>query len=235
MKVMRGAVITKELDSYLKKSFTDEDYAVIVDFNRAARFIAGALTYEDLNVVSVLDGSTLQPDYFRNIRATDINIQELDFGDSGLNFQLDFRKESFDKITASLLVSYLHNPDEIILEFFRILKPGGKLLISSMIPDSDISVIFTNYINKVQTFDINGKDVKSREMNLAAARTMLNEAASLFQLEEDGYFQFYSGEDLAAMLSGAGFENIQIHSSLGNPPQVAIVTGIKPFGSRHGA
>jgi ubiquinone/menaquinone biosynthesis C-methylase UbiE/c-di-GMP-binding flagellar brake protein YcgR len=235
MKVMRGAAITEELDSYLKKSFTDEDYAVIVDFNRAARFIAGALTYKDLNVVSVLDGSTLQPDYFRNIRATDINIQELDFGDSGLNFQLDFRKESFDKITASLLVSYLHNPDEIILEFFRILKPGGKLLISSMIPDSDISVIFTNYINKVQTFDINGKDVKSREMNLAAARTMLNEAASLFQLEEDGYFQFYSGEDLAAMLSGAGFENIQIHSSLGNPPQVAIVTGIKPFGSRHGA
>ena len=228
MKVMRGATISDELDSYLMKSFNDEDLAIIKDFNRAARFIAGRLAYEDLSGVSVLDGSTLQPDYFRNLRAADINFKELDFGDSGLDFHLDFKERSFDKISASLLVSYLHNPDEIVLEFFRLLKPGGKLLISSMIPDSDISVIFTNYINKVQAFDINGKDIRSRETNLTAARTMLNEAASLFQLEEDGYFKFYSGEELSEMMSGAGFADIQIHSSMGHPPQAIIVTGIKP-------
>lgn len=57
---------------------------------------------------------------------------------------------------------------------------------------------------------------------------MLNEAAALFQLEEDGYFRFYSGDELAAMLSAAGFVNIDVHYSLGDPPQAAMATGKKP-------
>jgi len=232
MKVLRAAPITDEADSYLRKHCTDEDYRVVVDFNRAARFIAGSLTYEDLSRVSVLDGSTLQPDYYRNIRATDINFNELDFGDSGLDFQLDFKEKSYDKITASLLIPYLHNPDEILSEFFRLLKPGGRLLISSLIPDNDISIIFTNYINRVQNFDVEEPDIKKRDNNLSAARYMLNQAVSQLELEEDGYFEFYSEPELAEMMAKAGFINLQMKSSLGNPPQAAIVIGSKPDDGR---
>ena len=108
------------------------------------------------------------------------------------------------------------------------IKPGGRLLVSSMKPDSDISLIFTKYIDKVQHFKLEDTDIKNRDINLAAARTMLNEAAALFELEEDGYFRFYAGDELELMLCAAGFKNIQVHASLGIPPQAVIVTGEKP-------
>lgn len=47
---------------------------------------------------------------------------------------------------------------------------------------------------------------------------MLNEAASLFELEEDGYFKFYSSDELVNMLKTAGFKNIKTTMSLGSPP-----------------
>jgi hypothetical protein len=97
-----------------------------------------------------------------------------------------------------------------------------------MKPDSDISLIFTDYINKVQKFDLADTEIKDQEMNLTAARAMLNEAASLFELEEDGYFRFYSDNELVSMLENAGFENITVTSSLGKPEQVVIITGEKP-------
>ena len=56
---------------------------------------------------------------------------------------------------------------------------------------------------------------------------MLNEAATLFKLEEEGYFKFFSEKELVKMFKTAGFDQVQVFSSLGNPPQAFIVTGRK--------
>ena len=100
-------------------------------------------------------------------------------------------------------------------------------MVSSMKPDSDISTLFTDYINTVQSSNPKSVDGEAREDNLAAARAMLNEAAALFTLEEDGYFRFYAEEELAAMFGAAGFIDIKTYRSLGDPAQAAIVTGKK--------
>ena len=96
-----------------------------------------------------------------------------------------------------------------------------------MKPDSDISQIFTDYIDKVQHFDFGDTGIKRKDLNLMAAREMLNEAATLFELEEEGFFKFYSGEELVRMFKDASFKDINVYSSLGNPPQAVIVTGKK--------
>ena len=56
---------------------------------------------------------------------------------------------------------------------------------------------------------------------------MLNEAASLFELEEDGFFRFYTSEDLENMLSACGFVDIEVIPSMGTPPQAHIAIGKK--------
>jgi hypothetical protein len=56
---------------------------------------------------------------------------------------------------------------------------------------------------------------------------MLNEAAALFTLEEEGYFRFYSGEELTAMVEAAGFVETKTYRSLGSPAQAFVVTGRK--------
>lgn len=226
--IMRGAAMGDDEMLFLREHFNEEDCRAVVDFNRAARFLSGNLLPRDIS--GALSGryENSQTINCSTVRSDDLVFSDLRFGSKGLALNLSFRDSTFDKIAASLLVSYLFNPDEIIQEFYRILRPDGRLLVSSMRPDGDISVIFTNYINKVwKDFSVTMTE-EDREKNLAGARAMLNEAASLLELEEDGHFRFYSGEELLDMLGRAGFVNCTVTESLGNPPQVVIVTGSKP-------
>ena len=56
----------------------------------------------------------------------------------------------------------------------------------------------------------------------------VKEAVSLFSLEEEGYFRFYSAADLADLLQSTGFKNIHLQPTMGCPPQAVIATGLKP-------
>lgn len=228
--LMRGTPLTDETVAWLKENFNSEHCQVIYDFNRAARFLKRNLSINDLiEEKRSVYGKDIQNGNYEKLRTADIIFKTLHFGNNGLELHLAFEDCCFDKIVASLFISYLFNPDDIIRDFFRMLKKGGKVLVSSMKPDSDISVIFTGYIDKVQHFELEDTDIKNRDVNLAAARAMLNEAAALFELEEDGYFKFYSSDELSTMLENAGFAHIKEYSSLGNPPQAVIVTGEKPL------
>jgi ubiquinone/menaquinone biosynthesis C-methylase UbiE len=226
--IMKGAVLTPDDSAYLRDIFSMEAYETILEFNRAARFINKNLFAHDMIDEKYVHQNLIRDEDYINIRTSDLIFERLDFSKNGLEMNLNFKANYFDKIVASLFISYLYNPDDIIYDFYRMLKPGGRLLVSSMKPDSDISLIFTDYINKVQKFDLADTEIKDQEMNLTAARAMLNEAASLFELEEDGYFKFYSDKELVSMLENAGFENITVTSSLGKPEQVVIITGEKP-------
>ncbi len=226
--IMRGASIGDNERRFLKSLFNENDSQAVLDVNRAARLLSGNLVLEDLASPAAIRGGGREISDYKKIRTDDIKFTDLNFGNKGLALNLSFRDNSFDKISASLLISYLFNPDEIVSEFFRILKPGGRLLVSSMRLDSDLSVIFTNYIDKVLNRNVENSDEKNREMNIMGARAMLNEAASLLELEEDGHFRFYSGNELAGMMGVAGFKNIRIYQSMGNPPQAVIVTGDRP-------
>ncbi len=226
--LMRGANLTHDDHSYLKNNFNKDDYEIIVEFNRASRFINKDLIAQDMVDKKYVHQGLINNEEYMNIQTDDIVFKKLNFSNNGLELNLNFSLNYFNKIVASLFISYLYNPDDIIYEFYRMLKPGGRLLVSSMKPDSDISLIFTDYIYKVKKFDLADTEIQDQETNLIAARAMLNEAAALFELEEDGYFKFYSDNELVSMLKNAGFENIKVTSSMGKPEQVVIVTGEKP-------
>ena len=227
----------REAAARLAGALPAEDAQAILDFNRAARFLLQRLTPEDLIVQrpgapdgpAADGGEELPLERYRGMDTSAIRFDRLSFGTCGLELHLGFQEASFEKIAASLFISYLYNPDDILEEFYRALKPGGLLLVSSMRPDSDVSVIFTRYVEKMQRFDLGDTAGGNRDRNLGAARAMLNEAAALFQLEEDGYFRFYTAEELAARLEAAGFVHPETAYSLGRPPQVVIVTARKPL------
>ncbi|MGA2379192.1 MAG: PilZ domain-containing protein [Spirochaetia bacterium] len=210
--VMRGAVPEGELFSRLKSTLEPVELQTVLEFNRAARFLQNRIAERDV-----------KPDRrpgkipLKSLRTGDLLFERLNFGDCDSVLTLGFPENHFTKIVASLFISYLHNPDYALAECHRMLRPGGTLLVSSMKPDSDISIMFTNYIRKVQN-DEGGVD---------GARAMLNEAASLFELEEDGFFRFYTLEELKNMLSGAGFAEITVLPSMGSPPQAHIAIAKK--------
>ena len=225
--IMRGASITGSDEVYIKSEFKDEDYQIIAELNRAARFLKRELEEKDFAQPNQAKKTSVDSWQYNRLNTSDLKFTKLNFGHNGLRLHLDFKKNYFDKIIASLFVSYLFNPDEIFPDFYRMLKPNGLLLVSSMKPDSDISLIFTNYVDKVQHFDFSDTDIKSQDISLMGAREMLNEAATLFELEEDGYFKFFSKRELVNMFKTAGFNQVQVHSSMGYLPQAFIVTGRK--------
>jgi ubiquinone/menaquinone biosynthesis C-methylase UbiE len=226
---MRGKKIDSSVLGALDAGFLDGHRSEIFDFNRAARFLLKRLESTDIGSIGENRSIDLtSPSAYAGLSASDLHFETLSFGQSKLELSNSFESQSFTKIVASLLISYLFNPELALREFYAMLKPGGKILVSSMKPDSDISPMYTKFIGDVIKGLGNQDDSGRKDQDLQAARAMLNEAASLFTLEEEGYFRFYSSDDLTDLLSAAGFENIHVHPSMGSPPQALIATGSRP-------
>lgn len=217
--VLGGGPVDPAVRQALAARLPEHVLPVVLDLNRAARLVAGRIESADIapghraRSGNEHDGDTL--------RSGDLLFDVLQFGNWSADETTGFADESFDRIIASLFLSYLFNPDYAMEDFYRMLAPGGRLLVSTMRPDSDVSTIFTDYVEEVRARSGEGGDLES-------AQSMLNEAAALFELEEDGLFRFYTAEELVAMFEHAGFTGMTVHRSLGTPPQAIIVTGEKP-------
>ncbi len=225
--ILKGKLINPELWVTVEEETISGDILVLKDLNRAARFVTGSLVEEDLIPSRRIGTGPLSPKRMNQIRSSDLFLAVLNFGDWSREGKLPVKDKTFDAISASLFLSYLFAPGEAVKEFARMLKPGGRLVISTMKPDSDISGIFTKYIAEQSSLNAQAAKEKDREQNLREARSMLNEAAALFSLEEDGWFRFFEEAELIKMMRDAGFTNIKAIESFGNPAQAIIVYGNK--------
>jgi ubiquinone/menaquinone biosynthesis C-methylase UbiE/alpha-beta hydrolase superfamily lysophospholipase len=123
---------------------------------------------------------------------------------------LPFSDACFDSLCCSLVISYLANPEEVAAEFLRVLKPGGRLVISSLKPHCDLSAIYRGFV---------AQNVSEEEAQ--SARQLLTAAGAIKLKEEAGYYKFYSEEELAGLMAKAGFQRVQQFRSMGG--QVNLV------------
>ena len=142
---------------------------------------------------------------------------------------LPFPDASFDAIGLSLLLSYLQHPDDVLYECWRVLRPGGRLVISSMIEDSDSSKLYLELVRSLETLPEHALDATvSRDTLLGAARMFVDHAAELYRWEEEGLFKFYSPSTLIPLLQRRGFVSPRAERAFGSPPQAVIVSCLKP-------
>jgi len=144
---------------------------------------------------------------------------------------LPLREESADAVLASLFLSYLENPMELLNSVARVLRPGGRLVLSSMRRDADISRIYVNALaelppnRRVAHF---GPDAARQFEQIQ--RVFLNDAATLVRLEEEGRFRFYDADELESMLREAGLAPEKRRAAFGSPPQAVVVSAVRPRG-----
>ncbi len=137
--------------------------------------------------------------------------------------------QSFDAVLASLLLSYLEFPDRVLQECFRILRPGGRLVVSSLCRDADISRIYVEAYAELQAGDAGSGLPELREGDLGGmARSFLNDAAKILELEDTGAFHFWEPDELAQLLADCGFQGIRTSLSLSDPPQAVVVSARRP-------
>jgi len=199
-RILRGDEISPEIDRWLKGRFDLPEYRTIVDFNGAARYLQGA--------------ASEAPAYRR---------LAFDGGMDGTH-HLPFKDGSYDKIAMSLVLSYIFNPVETLIDLKRILAPGGRLVLSSMRPDTDASGLFTRLVDKIEA--VPSEDFppdRPKAVILESIRSFLNDAQALVDLEEAGTFDFFEPDQLIGLLEEAGWECLGTRPSFGDPPQGYVV------------
>lgn len=133
---------------------------------------------------------------------------------------------SYDAAVASLLLSYLKRPADLVGEAFRVLRPGGRFVASTLRKDADFSRIYVEELNEARARAIFGDEIADSLDELA--HSFMNDAARLLDLEERGWFRFWDPEELCVLLKRVGFRQVRAARSFGDPPQAIIVSGRRP-------
>ena len=199
-RILRGDSITPELEHWMKSCFELPEHKIILDFNQAVQYVRGLLTSK--------------PEFRKLVFGGDLNT----------NLHLPFRTGSYDKILMSLVLSYIFNPLETLKELSRIIKPGGRLVLSSMQPDTDASGLFMRILTKIESIPDDALPPHwPKPLLLDSLRSFLNDAQALVDLEEAGTFDFFDPEKLADLLEESGWDQIRTIPTFGTPPQGYIV------------
>jgi len=199
-RILRGEEITPEIERRLKGEFELAEYRTIRDFNLAARYIRrlapGLPVFRKLAFPGGLEAAS----------------------------RLPFADGSFTKVLMGLVLSYIFNPVETLREVRRIIAPGGRLVLSSMRPDTDASGLFTRLLEKIEALPEEAFPTPWPKARLLdSMRSFLNDAQALVDLEEAGTFDFFDPEKLRTMLDASGWETIRTVPSFGNPPQGYVI------------
>jgi len=135
------------------------------------------------------------------------------------------RAQSYDAVLASLVTGYVGDPVGFLHEIRRVLRRGGRLVLSNMRRDGDISSIFQEGLTELrQGLGRERLGDEGSEVLDVAARNLLNEGARLLELEESGTFRFWDPDELASMVRGAGFRKVRTSLSYGEPPQIVVLS-----------
>ncbi|GAI74243.1 unnamed protein product, partial [marine sediment metagenome] len=96
--IMRGASITRSDEVYINSEFKDEDGQIVIEFNRAARFLKKELKEKDFVKPKLTKRASIDSLKYDRLHTSDLKFTKLNFGHNGLRLHLDFKKNYFDKI-----------------------------------------------------------------------------------------------------------------------------------------
>lgn len=187
---------------------------VVLELGRAARFLLGRTLAEDLKPGITLAAS-----------ARDLRFQHLRFGDSTARLELDLPEGSFHRIGCSLVLPYLYDSLATLREMHRLLRPGGTLVVSSILPNFDPSKLYAEGVDILARQAEEGDERAGRKME--ALRHYGNMVSRLIELEEDGRFRFLDRAALTALVSEAGFARVHAFHAFGSPPTAILVRAEK--------
>jgi ubiquinone/menaquinone biosynthesis C-methylase UbiE len=141
---------------------------------------------------------------------------------------LPFRSSSYDGVLASLVISYISKPLRLLRAIRDVLKPDGRLVISTLKRDADISSLHVEGLEELRAGRAEeefGRD--AAELIDEIARNFLNDASRILDLEEEGTFRFWDFDELAALVRSAGFRVDKAFGVLGDPPQATLLVALR--------
>jgi SAM-dependent methyltransferase len=149
--------------------------------------------------------------------------------DVGSGTGIPLAPASVDAVIASLLISYVSDPARLLAGVFELLRPGGRLVLSSLRRDADISRIYVEGIAELPPDRVRDHFGEAAVADFEAMqRRFLNDAARLIDFEESGHFRFWNAIELEELVGKAGFVEVRSRAAFGEPPQAVVIGARRP-------
>lgn len=143
------------------------------------------------------------------------NLQ-LSWAQVDLQHTLPFADNQFDRILSNLVLGYVPDPEAVVRELFRVLAPGGRMVISNLKPDGDFSGIYHNLVASV------GQPEQRED-----ARQLLHNYGKIRQAEKEGQFHFFDKTEWNTILHSLGCLSSGIYPTFENQAYLIILE--KPY------
>jgi ubiquinone/menaquinone biosynthesis C-methylase UbiE/pimeloyl-ACP methyl ester carboxylesterase len=129
-----------------------------------------------------------------------------------LSTSLPYPNECFEHICCNLVLSYLPDPLFTLRELYRVLKPKGRMVVTTIKPDPDFSLIYRQTLKYCQTPE-----------EQKGCRRLLNNVAGIVEQEKQGVFRFFTPQELSGMAERAGRGKQEIATSFGDQAYVLMM------------
>jgi len=134
---------------------------------------------------------------------------------ANLNENLEFSDSSFNKVVCSNTLYALENPRRVILEFHRVLKQGGAVIIANPKPNAGEKELIRQHITAINKLTPIYKRIYYILVSLLLipvnlAVITINKA--ILEKGKSREYHFLDKEDLHEILSEVGFKSIDISS-----------------------
>ncbi len=128
-----------------------------------------------------------------------------------LETALPCEPQRFEQICCNLVISYVQNPGRVVANLVQMLKPKGRIVLTSLKPFADLSQVYRNFVQVAET-----------QQDIEEARRLLSNAGRIRAKEAEGIYRFFSEEELGDLLREAGVSEVETYRSFGNQANVAV-------------
>jgi len=132
-----------------------------------------------------------------------------------LNKNLEFPDSSFDKVVCSNTLYALENPQRVISEFYRVLKPGASVVITNPKPNAEIKELIREHLRtlkKLTPFYEKIYHIFIFVLLLPVHLTVVAINKVIVSKGKRGEYRFLDKEDFQKILQETSFKNINISS-----------------------
>ena len=149
---------------------------------------------------------------FQQVNSSPHPLVKFSWAQVNLGQPLPFPDNQFDRIVSNLVVGYVHDPRAALKEFYRVLAPGGRMVISNLKPNGDFSGIYQSLVRSAEL-------PQQRE----EARDLLNNYGKIRQAEKEGQFCFFDRMQWESIVASLGCADAEVYPTFAGQAYLIVL------------